>query len=402
MKILVLSPKPPWPPHDGGAVATMRCIEGLAAGGAIVSVLAMRTEKHGAGTGPSSKPPAWLHYYETVTVDTRIRPVRMLGNLLFSGEPYDLQRFRAKQYSEALRSLLLREHFDIIQCEGLLFSYYIDEIRSITDIPLILRAHNVEHRIREMMAELATVPVEKDYLKILARRLRKRELFALKLFDAIIPISEPDFQWFKSAAPDKPMMLSETGAAVSEPVIETVSTGMRVGFIGALNWQPNLDGLKWFVSGVWPRVLRSLPDATLHIAGRGATPNVKTRTSGKNIFLEGEVEDANRFVESMTVMIAPLFAGSGLRMKIIEAMSLGKTVVATPVAAEGLPVEDHRELLIGSDAVSFGDALVSALSNPGLTASIGARAMELVRDRFDNLKQTSLLLEFYKKLCDGR
>jgi glycosyltransferase involved in cell wall biosynthesis len=198
------------------------------------------------------------------------------------------------------------------------------------------------------------------------------------------------------------MMLSETGATVIEPVSETISTGMRVGFIGALNWQPNLDGLKWFVSGVWPRVLRSLPDATLHIAGRGATPNVKTRTSGKNIFLEGEVEDANRFVESMTVMIAPLFAGSGLRMKIIEAMSLGKTVVATPVAAEGLPVEDHRELLIGSDAVSFGDALVSALSDPGLTASIGARAMELVRDRFDNLKQTSLLLEFYKKLCDGR
>ena len=402
MKILVLSPKPPWPPHDGGAVATMRCIEGLAASGATVSVLAMRTEKHGAGYGSSSKPPAWLHYYDTVAVDTRIRPVRMLANLLFSGEPYDLQRFRAKQYSEALHSLLLRDHFDIIQCEGLLFSYYIDEIRSVTDTPLILRAHKVEHRIREMMGELATVPVEKDYLKILARRLRKRELFALRQFDAIIPISEPDFQWFKSAAPDKPIMLSETGAAVSDPVSEPVDTGMRVGFIGALNWQPNLDGLKWFVSGVWPRVLRSLPDATLHIAGRGAPANAKARTSGKNIFLEGEVEDAKRFVGSMTVMIAPLFAGSGLRMKIIEAMSLGKTVVATPVAAEGLPAEDHRELLIGNDAVSFSDALISALSDPGLRASMGARARELARDRFDNLKQTSLLLEFYKKLCDGR
>jgi len=402
MRILVLSPKPPWPPHDGGAVATMRCIEGLAAGGAIVSVLAMRTEKHGAGSGPSSQPPAFLQYYDTVAVDTRIRPARMLANLVFSGEPYDLQRFRSKHYSEALHSLLLRERFDIIQCEGLLFSYYIDEIRSITNTPLIFRAHNVEHRIRKMMAELATVPVEKDYLKILARRLQKREMLASKQFDAIIPISEPDLQWFKSAAPDKPMMLSETGATLSELVSEHVDTSMRVGFIGALNWQPNLDGLKWFITGVWPRVLRSLPDATLHIAGRGASPNAKNRTAGKNVFLEGEVEDANRFVGSMTVMIAPLFAGSGLRMKIIEAMSLGKTVVATPVAAEGLPVEDHRELLIGTDAVSFSDALISGLSDPGLRASIGARARELVRDRFDNLKHTSQLLEFYNKLCDGR
>jgi glycosyltransferase involved in cell wall biosynthesis len=123
--------------------------------------------------------------------------------------------------------------------------------------------------------------------------------------------------------------------------------------------------------------------------------------TGKNVVQEGEVEDAGRFVRSMTVMIAPLFAGSGLRIKIIEAMSLGKTVVATPVAAEGLPVEDHREILIGIDAVSFSNALTSALSDASLRAATGARARELVRDRFDNLKQTSLLLAFYKKLCDG-
>ncbi len=402
MKILVLSPKPPWPPFDGGAMATMRCIEGLATGGAIISVLAMKTEKHGVVTGHASQTPAYLQYYDYVAVDTRVRPLKMLANLLFSVEPYDLQRFRVKQYSKALNSLLLREHFDIIQCEGLLFSYYIDEIRSVTDTPLILRAHNVEHRIREMMAEVAKVPAEKDYLKSLARRLRKRELLALKQFDAIIPISEPDFQWFKSVAADKPMMLSETGTNISEPVNDPASTGLRVGFIGALNWQPNLDGLRWFLAGVWPRVQRTMPDATFHIAGRGVQKNAKHWLAGKNVFLEGEVEDANRFMRSMTVMIAPLFAGSGLRIKIIEAMSLGMTVVATPVAAEGLPVEDHRELLIGTDAVSFCDTLTSALSDPGLRATMGANARKLVRDRFDNLKQTSLLLAFYKKLCDGR
>ena len=106
MKILVLSPKPPWPPHDGGAVATMRCIEGLAAGGASVSLLAMRTEKHGQEQNAAAGTPAFLEQYQTVKVDTRIRPLRMLGNLLFSDEPYDLARFRSPQFSEALKSLI--------------------------------------------------------------------------------------------------------------------------------------------------------------------------------------------------------------------------------------------------------------------------------------------------------
>ncbi len=129
------------------------------------------------------------------------------------------------------------------------------------------------------MAEVATVPAERDYLKNLARRLRKRELLALKQFDAIIPISEPDFQWFKSVAPDKPMMLSETGTNVSEPVNDPASTGLRVGFIGALNWQPNLDGLRWFLAGVWPRVLR--------ITARCHFSHSRQRRSGKCKTLAG-------------------------------------------------------------------------------------------------------------------
>ncbi len=402
MRILVLSPKPPWPPHDGGAVATMRCIEGLVAGGALVSLMTMRTEKYHPYPDTSLQPSAGLEHYETVTVNTRVRPLRLLANLLFSGEPYDLVRFHVRQYSDALHTLFAKEQFDIIQCEGLLFSYYVDEIRSVTSSPIILRAHNVEHRIRYLMSEEASGTLKKAYLKNLAGRIKKREVFAARQFDAIVPISEPDFKWFRSVLPDKPMILSETGADIPEPAAYTDSKSLRVGFIGALNWQPNIDGLKWFLTGVWPRVSEAVPGATLHIAGRGASRSVREQLCGKNVFFEGEVDDARRYTDSMTVMIAPLFAGSGLRIKIIEAMSLGKTVVATPVAASGLPLEDKHELLIGKDAPSFSDALISALRDPALRAETGARARELVKSRFDNLEQTSGLLTFYKKICDGR
>ncbi|MCU0378753.1 MAG: glycosyltransferase family 4 protein [Bacteroidales bacterium] len=401
MKILVLAPKPPWPPLDGGAVATMRCIEGMAAGGAEISLLSMQTEKHLTDTAATSPPASLLRHHETVSVDTSIRPVKLLGNLIFSTEPYDLVRFRSRAFSSALRTLLLREQFDIIQCEGILFIYYVTEIRELSRAPVILRAHNVEHRIREMMADRTSDPLRIAYLKNLSARIRKKELSAARIFDAIVPISEPDFQWFRSFATGKPVMLSETGAEVADSFSEQMPGEMKVGFIGALNWEPNLDGLKWFLKKVWPHVLKSHPDAKLFIAGRGASDEIAGQLDGINVIFLGEIDDARSFMESMTVLIAPLFAGSGLRIKIIEAMSLGKTVVTTPVAATGLPVTNGQELFIAKDAVSFSRALTATLMNPAIRKTTGEAAMDMVRKRYNNLSQTRRMLEFYETVCHG-
>jgi len=100
-------------------------------------------------------------------------------------------------------------------------------------------------------------------------------------------------------------------------------------------------------------------------------------------------------------MVAPLFAGSGIRIKIIEAMSTGRPVVATPAAVAGLPVENGRELAVASDPASFTAAIIRMLENPGLRASTGRAALSLVKERYDNASVTARLLEFYKKLKYG-
>ncbi len=401
MKILVLAPKPPWPSHDGGAVATMRCIEGLAASGAEVSLLAMKTEKHGQTLESGNPRPPSLKHYETVDIDTRIRPLEMLSNLLFSDEPYDLARFRSARFREALRSLI-NEGFDIIQCEGLLFALYLKEIKSITSAPVVLRAHNLEHRIREMMAGHSSGPVRRAYLKNLSGRLRRTEEAAAARFDAVVPISEPDSRWFMATSRGRPVKLAMTGAGEPEYMHEPEGPSLRVGFIGALNWQPNQHGIRWFLEDVWPCIRKKVPSATLHIAGRGAPADAGRWLSGEQVSFHGETDDARRFMASMNVIIAPLFAGSGLRIKIIEAMSIGRTVVATPVAAEGLPVTDRRELFIAGDPGSFCDTLTLLLQSPALRASTGEKALALVHERFDNQAITAGLLEFYRNLRDGR
>jgi glycosyltransferase involved in cell wall biosynthesis len=402
MKILVLSPKPPWPPHDGGAVAIVRCIEGLAACGAPVTVLAMRTEKHGPGDAGTDAIPSYIAGYESVPVNTGIKPLKALANLLFSNEPYDLRRFISRDYYDALRSALKSDGYDLVQCEGLLFSYYADTIKSLTGAPVVLRAHNAEHRIRELMADNERNIFKKLYLRTLASRLKKLEADAVRKFDAIVPISEPDFWWFKALSPAAPVLLCETGISVSESLPEDTGGNLKIGFIGALNWQPNIEGLKWFMAEVWPSVSKARPDAMLHIAGRGAPPSLPGHLKGKNIVFEGEVADAARFTSMMTVMIAPLFAGSGLRIKIIEAMSLGKPVVATPVAAEGVPAENKHEIFICNDAGKFSGTLISLLDDPVMREATGNAARELVKTRFDNSRQTAALFEFYSKLTHDR
>jgi glycosyltransferase involved in cell wall biosynthesis len=101
-------------------------------------------------------------------------------------------------------------------------------------------------------------------------------------------------------------------------------------------------------------------------------------------------------------MIAPLFAGSGLRIKIIEAMSLGRTVVATPVAAGGLAANDSQEIIIATDPSSFCSALTMVLKDPLLRAATGKAAVDFVRRNYDNRARTAELLEFYSKLTHGR
>jgi glycosyltransferase involved in cell wall biosynthesis len=253
-----------------------------------------------------------------------------------------------------------------------------------------------------MMADNEKNIFRRFYLKNLAARLKRLETEAPHKFDAIIPISEPDYQWFRSVSAGKPVMLCETGVIMDEFIPDDAGGALKVGFIGALNWQPNIAGLKWFLAEVWPDITEARPEVTLHIAGRGATKMTIKQLKGKNVVFEGEVDDAARFTSMMPVMIAPLFAGSGLRIKIIEAMCHGKPVVATPAAAKGLAAADLRGIFICDDAGKFSDTLISLIDNPAMREAAGNAAKEVVMTRFDNRKLTATLYGFYKELIHGR
>jgi glycosyltransferase involved in cell wall biosynthesis len=402
MKILALAPRPLLPGHDGGSVATARCLRGLAEAGAEVSLLAMRTEKHRRPLpGSNDDTGAYLSRYTEVEADTRIRASGLLTNLLFSGEPYDLSRFRSKSYGSALRSILEAGSYDIIHCEGLAMALYLKQIKELTSAPAVLRAHNLEHRIREMMAAGPGSPVRKAYLSILARRLLVMERDAARQFDAVVPISRDDSLWFSAVAPGKPLFVCETGTEEARQMPEPEGNGIRVGFIGSMDWEPNIAGIKWFIEAVWPLIAAKIPGASLHLAGKGIYGAAGRLPSGHNIHIEGEPDDARMFIASNHLMISPLFAGSGMRIKIIESLSTGRAVVATPEAVAGLIMTEGNGVTVAADAVSFGNAVVRLLEDPSLRAAASTDAVRMVSERYNNRILTSGLMEFYKKLSHG-
>jgi glycosyltransferase involved in cell wall biosynthesis len=172
----------------------------------------------------------------------------------------------------------------------------------------------------------------------------------------------------------------------------------KVGFIGALDWLPNMYGLNWFIEQVWPIVVDKVTDAEFFVAGRNASEKTISGIKGHNITFSGEVESSLFFIKDKAVMVVPLFSGSGIRMKIIESMYHGKCIVATPLAAEGLDYEDKKNIFIESEAHAFASRIVKLLNNPGQRSEIGENAIKNVQKNYNIFAISENLVNFYREL----
>lgn len=397
MKILLLSNKSPWPPKDGGAYATLNIIKGLSACNASVTLLALNTSKHFVAIEEIPEELNKSIDYGLINIDTGINTVKLFLNLFFSRKPYNLERFWSRKFNSELKNVL-RKSFDIIQVEGLSMHIYLRTIRQNTSAPVVFRPHNIENLIWSRLAVEERNPFKSAYFRILARRIKKVEKGIINDFDAIVPISFSDLAWFKAEGFSKSSCLTMPGynpPAISEdPALYT----NKVCFIGALDWLPNVHGLNWFIKQVWPVVVERIPTAKFIIAGRNASKKTIARLTGQNIIFEGEVESSADFIKDKTLMVVPLFSGSGTRMKIIEGMSHGKCIVTTPVGAEGLIYSDRKDIFIASGASDFAEHVIELLTNTILRSETGNNATNNVRKNYNIFTSSEKLMNFYREL----
>jgi len=384
MRILILTPRLPWPPIDGGRIAMARLAEGLVRAGADVEILSLNPRKHHTVAAPPVPTQA-------IDIDTS----RIVGPAFAKRIPFLVARFISEEFGEALRKTLRRFAPDVVQIESPFLLPYVDVVRSESSARVLLRSLNVEFRIWEGLARIERNPLPRFALRRIASSLRRYEVRQLNVCDAIVPISADDADDFRRLGGTRPMHVVPCGVTVSEPTRDTPIPN-SIGFIGSLDFRPNQEAVEWIVEKLWPLVIERVPQARLSIGGSGAPAWLRRRMTGADF--RGTVDDATAFMNSMSVMIAPLFAGGGMRIKVLEAMALAKPVVATKVGAGGLDVEHGRDILITDDAASFADAVALLLRDSQTAARIGDAARERVRSRYDNDALARGLLTFYESL----
>lgn len=401
MRILIVANKMPYPAKDGGAIATLSLATSLQKCGAEVDVLAMNTPKHFCRIEDIPAELTSKIGFYSVDVDTTIKVSKAFENLLFSSLPYNAERFITDDFARKLTQILSAKEYDVVQLEGLYLCPYIDGIRKISNAKVVLRAHNVENEIWARMAANEGNFIKREYKKILARRIRKFELSFVNAYDLLVPITSRDATYFTKNGNKKPVFVAPTGIEHDNPLFGVDATSACFpGFfhLGALDWAPNREGLEWFITNVWNKYKEKHADEHFYVAGRNAEKSFEDFLKTNGIDYLGEVDSAVEFISKGSVFIVPLLSGSGMRIKIVEGMAAEKTVITTSIGAEGIAVENEKDILIADDAASFLAMMEKVAADRKIHDNISANARAFVRNNYDNEVIARNLLGRYNDL----
>ncbi len=400
MRILQLINKVPHPPKDGGTIAIRSLSDNFIKHGVDVKMLAMNTRKHFIRREDIPDGLLRKTAMEIVEVDAYPTPFGALANFLFSRTPYTASRFMDSAYEKALTRLLQNETFDIVQLEGVYMAAYIPLIRQYSKAKIAIRAHNIEYEIWKRIAENATNFWKRYYFRSLSNRVKRFEQHYFPLADLILAITQRDAKHLKSLNIDTPAVVVPAGIDIDKlPAGKTAAEFPDLFHLGALDWEPNLEGLRWFLKDIWPDIMLRTPDLRLHIAGRNASARTeKFLRQQPNVVYHGEVKDAYQFMNEHTIMIVPLLSGGGMRIKILEGMALGKAIVSTPVGAEGMDYSGGEEILIAATANDFVRQITAIAGDKGRCMKIGEKAKKLILEKYDNFAIVKRLITQYEKL----
>lgn len=376
-------------------------IKGVLQAGYTLKIMALNTNKY--SVQPSNIPSEFKEKtgITYVNVDLSFQPLLALKSLL-TGRSYHVQRFITPQIENALAEVLSNETFDIIQFESIFLTPYISLIRKYSNAKLVLRSHNIEHHIWQMLAEYTANPVRKIMLRHLASTLQKYECTVLNQLDGVMTITTKDETRFRDFGFKKllatvPLSIEVDDNRVASSTVNNINRLNALFHIGSMNWIPNQDGIRWFLHECWPLIHNSFPSLKLVLAGR-EMPMWLKKTTMTGVDIQGEVENSTEFMLENGIMVVPLFAGSGVRVKILEAMALKKPVISTTQGAEGIEYTNGLNILIANSPEEFLEAINRCLTEPELVNTLTKNALQVIQTIHQFDRVSKLTCNFYEQL----
>ena len=382
--ILILSHKPPYPKRDGGSIAIAQVLETLLEQGHQVTFLCMETHKHPSKNSLTNN----NLIFKTIFVNTKLKIVSGFLNM-FTKQSYILKRFDQKEFRESLKKILKKNTFDTIIFESLFTSAYLDTVIKLSNAKKLYRAHNIEHHIWFDQSNHNKNIFKKWYLKIQSERLKNEEVKFWNNIDSILSISENDRSYILKHCLTSTFTI---GLHLEKRHLEANNQSTKVDFfhIGAMDWLPNLDGINWILNDVFPEVKKIEKSAEIHIAGRAMPTKLKSRVQD-GYYNYSEINNSLDFISKHKVMLVPLFSGSGIRVKIIEGMALGKCIISTNVGVKGINYSNNKNILIANSENEFIKAMCFCIQNPDKVNEIGNEAKKFALENFSKEQITNEL-----------
>ena len=396
MRVLQLCNKPPYPSIDGGCIAMKNISLGLLEKGVSLKIITISTEKHPFEISMFPKEFVDKTEIEDVFIDTKVNALD--GFLaLFSSDSYNVSRFFSSDFDSCLKKELEKNEYDYIHLESLYLMPFIKIISRYSKAKIVLRSHNVEHLIWERLANFETNVVKKLYLSHLSRKLRKYEIKVLNDVDGIATISYEDAKRYEELNCKIPLATMPFGVDLYKykPVYNGLKDKIKLFHIGSMDWNPNIEAIKWFVDDIMP--VLEVDKLELHLAGKNMSNEICSMACD-DIHIHGTVDSAIDFMGSKDVMIVPLLSGGGMRIKIIEAMAMGKAVISTSVGLEGIAAVHKKNVLVADSVVEFKNMITWLMANPEKIKEIGMNARSFVEESHNNNVIISNLISFYKTL----
>lgn len=394
MKILNIANRVPFPLKDGGAVALHRQLKCMAEAGAEIHLISVISERDHMGVQEIRASLGNLCRFDGYSL--QLKP-GVLGAImaLIRGKSYNISRFDHPGMRKLIEVTLKNESFDLVQFESIFMAPYLD-IAQKHGIPAVLRQHNAEFQIWERRAAIEKNPLKRWYLHVLAQQLKQYESMMLSEFDAVISITEQDQETFRKLGCNKPMMVYEAGIEIPHQLPDIRSElRYKLYHLGSMEWEPNREGLEWFIQHCWPLIHKKHPETELHIAGKGLEDSfIQGAVPYSN---HGEVPSAVEFISEMGVCIVPIRSGSGIRIKILEAILAGKVVISTSTGIQGLRLEQGKHFLQADTPEHFLYA-VTEITDPIKFHQLANHAREQIIQHYNAQHLATELMSFYQDL----
>ena len=233
----------------------------------------------------------------------------------------------------------------------------------------------------------------------MTKGLKQFELQKLQEIDTLVSITNRDLLQFRELGFHGNAHVTPIGLELNQYETDWSSyeEPLSLSFIGSLDWLPNLEGIEWFIDNVIPQLIEQFPNLKLHIAGRNM-PSDFLQKNNTAIIIHGEVENAHDFIKGHTIMIVPLFSGSGMRVKILEGMALNRVILTTTIGVEGINAKHGEHLMIVDTAEDFIVHIKKCIQQSNILKVIGQNARQFIEQYYDNLQIAQRLKQHYNEL----